>query len=291
MILRRSFLYMPGSDWRKIEKAATELNADSICMDLEDGVALSRKEEARETIVRALNTLDFGHSERLVRVNAAESGLIVEDLTAIIPARPNGIVVPKVKSGGQFQWISERIAAIEGDQGWEIGEISLLAIIESALGVVNLPEIVKSSPRLSALIFGAEDLASDVGATRTPESWEVFYARSAVVTYAAAFNLGAIDMVYLDFHNPEGLLAETRHGIQMGFSGKQLIHPGQIDPVHEAYTPTDAEIKEAKRILKTHQSNQDAGTGAFALEGKMVDMPVVIAAEKVLERARASGKF
>jgi citrate lyase beta subunit len=143
---------------------------------------------------------------------------------------------------------------------------------------------------LQALIFGAEDLAGDIGATRTPEGWEVFYARSAVVTLAAAFDLQAIDMVYVDFQDIEGLQRESIQGARMGFSGKQVIHPNQVAPVQEAFTPDAAAIAQALRVLQAFERYQEDGYGAFALDGKMVDAPVVKAAERVLARARAAGR-
>ena len=260
-------------------------------MDLEDGVARNRKAEARETIVKALNTLDFGRSERLVRINPVGSGLETDDLAAVLPARPDGVVVPKVGDAATVLWISEQIAEVEQAQGWPVGGIPLFSLIETARGVVNLRSIAGAAPRLAVLIFGAEDLAGDIGAVRTPAGWEVFYARSAVVTHAAAYNLQAIDMLNVDFQDTETLRADAEQGARMGFSGKQIIHPNQVAPVLEAFTPTQEEITAAQRIVEAHETHQAAGTGAFALDGKMVDMPVVRTAEQVLARARAAGKL
>lgn len=287
MRARRALLYMPGTDWRKIEKATT-LGVDCVCMDLEDGVALNRKVDARETVTQALASLDFGRAERLVRINAVSSGLEADDLDAVLPARPDGIVLPKVTDGGQVRQASEWIAAAERARGWDVGAIGLLTIVETARGIVNLPQIASADPRLQALIFGAEDLAGDLGATRTREGREVFYARGAVVMYAAAFDLQALDMVYLEFRDLEGLRAEALQGAQMGFAGKQIIHPDQVAPVQEAFTPGPDEIARARRIVEAYAEHQAAGTGAFALNGTLVDMPVVKAARRVL--ARAAGK-
>lgn len=286
MNLRRSLLYMPGTDWRKIEKAATELNADSVCLDLEDGVALNAKAEARETILRALQTLDFRQTEKLVRINSPDSGFATDDLTATLPGHPDGIVVPKVRSGQHIQWLHDQLSSAEDRYGWKQGSTILILIIESAQGIVNLDEIVKASPRIAAIVFGAEDFASDIGAVRTREAFEVLYARSKVVTHAKARGLQAIDIVYADFRDPEGFTAEARQGMMMGFTGKQLIHPNQIPLVHAVYIPTEAEIAHARRVVEAHKAHQASGTGAFALDGKMVDMPVVKQAELVLERAR-----
>lgn len=290
MRARRALLYMPGDDLHKIQKART-LDVDCICMDMEDGVALNRKAEARETIVTALQTLEFGRSERLARINRAGSGLEGEDLKEVLPARPNGIVVPKVEDGDQVRWVSQQIAAAEREHGWPQGSIGLIVLVETARGIVNLPHIAGADPRLQALIFGAEDLAGDIGAIRTPDGWEVFYARSAVVTVASAFDLQAIDMVYVDFRDSEGLRKESLQGAQMGYSGKQVIHPNQVSPVQEAFTPDDEAIAQAMRIMEGFSKHQNEGFGAFALDGKMVDAPVVKTAERVIARAAAAGKI
>ena len=283
--LRRSLLYMPGTDWRKIEKAATELDADSVCLDLEDGVALNAKAEARDTVVRALQTLDFRRSEKLVRINSMDSGLAEEDLAAVLPAHPDGLVVPKVRNANHVQWLHEQLSSGEDRYGWKRGSLNLILIIESARGIVELDEIVKASTRIAALVFGAEDFASDIGAVRTKEAFEVLYARSKVVTYAKARGIQAIDIVYPDFRDPEGFTAEARQGMMIGYTGKQLIHPDQIPLIHAVYKPTPEEIAHARRVMEAHEAYQKSGTGAFALDGKMVDMPVVKQAELVLDRA------
>jgi citrate lyase beta subunit len=281
---------MPGDDLNKIQKAAT-LGVDSACMDMEDGVALNRKLEARATIVEALHTLDFGRTEKLARINAVGSGLEYDDLTAVLPAHPDGIVIPKVSSAEHIRWASPIITAAEREHGWPQGSIRLIVVVESARGIVNLPQIAAADPRLEAIIFGAEDFTNDIGATRTREGWEVFYARSAVVTHAVAFGLQAIDLVNVDFRELSNLKREAQEGARMGFSGKQVIHPNQVAPAQEAFTPTDEAIAAALLVVKADAEHQKAGRGAYAVDGKMIDAPIVKAAERVLERARAAGKI
>jgi len=287
---RRALLYVPGDDLHKVEKAS-KLGADCVCLDIEDGVALNRKGNARNVIVQALGSLDFGHSEKLVRINPVGSGFEESDLAAVLPAKPDGIVIPKVQNADQVKWVSQQVAQVEVLNGWTTGGIILIALIESARGVINLKEIAGSDPRLQALIFGAEDLAGDIGAVRTRAGWEIFYARSAIVTHAAAFGLQAIDMVWMDLHDLDGLKEESLQGAGMAYSGKQIIHPNQVGPVQAAFAPSDEAIMHAKRVVDAAALHQDAGKGAFALDGKMVDMPVVKAAEWVLARARAAGKI
>jgi citrate lyase beta subunit len=285
---RRALLYTPGDDRKKITKALT-LGVDCICMDMEDGVALNRKPEARATIAKALQELDFGASEKLARINAVGSGLEQEDIQAVLPFRPDGIVIPKVETLDQVRWGSEMIAIAERTYGWPASSVRMLAGVETAFGILNLKEIA-SLPRLDGIIFGGEDFAADIGATRTEGAIELLYARQAVVTACAAYGLQAIDIVTIDFKDVERVRREAVFGAGLGFSGKQVIHPNQVMPAQEAFTPDEESIAQAKRLVEAFQSHQKEGKGAFALDGQMIDMPLLKNAEKVLERARAAGK-
>jgi citrate lyase subunit beta-like protein len=284
---RRALLYMPGDDWKKITKALT-LGVDSICMDMEDGVAATRKAEARQTIARALQELDFGASEKLARINAVGSGLEAEDIAAALPHRPDGIVIPKVEALDQIDWADEIIRAAEAEQQLKAGTIRILIGVETARGILNLKEIA-SHPRLDAIIFGGEDYAASVGATRTPEAVELLYARQAVINACAAYDLQAIDIVTIDFKDLQLVRSEADFGAQLGYSGKQIIHPAQVEPVQAAFTPGPEAVAHAKRIVETFEEAQRSGAGAYALDGRMIDMPLVKNARKVLERARAAG--
>jgi citrate lyase beta subunit len=286
---RRALLYMPGDDRHKIEKALT-LGVDCICMDMEDGVAPNRKAAAREGIAAALRALDFGRSEKLARINAIGSGLETEDLQALLPAHPEGVVIPKVETLEQIQWVSGKIEAAELAFGWPIHSICLLVGVETPKAILNLQEIA-SHPRLEALIFGGEDYAASIGARRTPEALELLYARSAVVAACAAFGLQAIDMVSINFRDLEALRREASFGAQLGYTGKQVIHPAQVAPVQEAFTPDETAIQSAQQLVEAFEAHQARGSGAFALDGRMIDMPLVKAARGVLERARAAGKI
>lgn len=287
---RRALLFMPGDSRRKIEKGAG-LDVDSIIMDLEDGVAENNKINARYSVLEALEEINFLGSERLVRTNMIIPGwLYADDIKITVDGRPDGYVLPKVEDAWQVQHVSSIIAEAEVRNGWDIGAIRLLAIIETALGVVNLREIATSDSRLDALIFGAEDLAGDMGAMRTPEGWEVFYARSAVVTHAKAFNLQAIDTLITDLNfTPEEIAAETEQTVSMGFDGKLAIHPKQVAPIQNTFTPTPEKIDYARRLIEAHNQSQAEGKGAFRFEDRMVDMPMVRAALSVIKRARAAG--
>jgi len=279
---------MPGDDWKKITKSLT-LGVDCICMDMEDGVAASRKSEARATIAKALQELDFGKSEKLARINSVGSGWERDDIAAVLPFRPDGIVIPKVESLDQIKWGSEIIESAELKYGWPINSVRMLVGVETAKGILNLKEIA-SHPRLDGIIFGGEDFAASVGATRTADATELLYARQAVVAACAAFSLQAIDIVFIDFKDADGLRLEAEQGAGFGFSGKQVIHPNQVSVTQEAFTPSDDAIASAKRIVETFEASQKEGKGSYALDGKMIDMPLLKNAQKVLERAHAAGK-
>jgi len=281
---------MPGDDRRKIEKA-TKLGVDSICMDMEDGVAVNMKAEARAVIAQAMKELDFGQTERCIRINSIGSGLEKRDLAAALVTRPDAIVVPKVETAEQVRWVSEHIETYELSSNSKLGGIRLLVGVETAKGVMNIKEIAGADKRLEAIIFGGEDFAASIGAVRTKAASELIYARQATVTACAAFDLQAIDIVFIDFKDNEGLRLEAEQGAGFGFSGKQIIHPNQVAAVQEAFTPSDSALEYAKRIVETFESSQKEGKGAYALDGKMIDMPLLKNAQKVLDRAKAAGKI
>jgi citrate lyase beta subunit len=290
--IRRALLFMPGDSRRKIEKGAA-LDVDSIIMDLEDAIALNQKAQARLSVADALREVDFGRSEALVRINQVIPGwLYGQDIAATVDAKPDGYVLPKVEAPWQVEHVSELLTEAEQRNDWQIGTIKLLAIIETAKGIVNLKEIAQVDKRLEALIFGAEDLAGDIGATRTPEGYEVFYARSAVVTHAKAFGLQAIDTVFIDLMADEDTLyRETEYIARMGYTGKLAIHPKQVEPIQQVFTPKPDEIESASRLLDAFNAQQGQGIGVFEYEGKMIDMPMIRAALHVLKRAQACGKM
>ncbi len=282
---RRALLYMPGDNWKMITKSVT-LGVDSICMDMEDGVAINRKAEARTAIAKALQELDFCKSEKLARINSLGSGWEKDDIEAVLPFHPDGIVIPKVESFKHVEWASQIIEAAELKYGWPINSIRILIGVETAKGILNLKEIASHS-RLDAIIFGGEDFAASIGATRTKDAIELLYARQAVVVACAANDLQAIDIVTIDYKDIEALRIESEFGARLGFSGKQIIHPAQVEPVQTAFTPNDEAIAYAKRIVETFESSQKEGKGAYSLDGKMIDMPLLKNARKVLERAKA----
>lgn len=283
---RRALLFCPGTEPRKIQKAS-QLQVDSVIIDLEDAAALTRKAEARVTTAECLAQLEFAHAERLVRINPVGGPHWADDLavTGAAECLPDGFVLPKVESPDAVREVAQKVAALEAAAGRAPGAVAIIAIIETARGVVNLAQIANADPRLQALIFGAEDLCGDIGAQRTAQGFEVLYARSAVVIHCAAAEIQAIDTPFVDLTDDEGLRKDTEQAVTMGYTGKLAIHPKQVAPIAEAFTPSEAELAAARRLVDAHDKHQAEGRGVFALDGRMVDMPMVRAAKRVLNRA------
>jgi citrate lyase beta subunit len=287
---RRALIFTPATERRKIEKAAS-LGADGVIVDLEDSVALSRKEEGRAQGVAALAEVDFGKSERILRLNAEGSGLEEADLAAALAGArlPDAILLPKVERADAVRAVADALTRAERSRALAPGSVKLLAIIETARGVVRLAEIAAAHPRLEALVFGAEDLSGDIGAVRTRAGKEVEVARGLVVLHAAAERLQAIDTPFVHLEDEAGLANETREALEMGYTGKLVIHPRQLAPILAVFTPREDELRAALHLLAEHERHQREGLGVFALDGKMVDMPMVRAAERVIARARGAG--
>eukprot|EP01137_Pigoraptor_chileana_P009962 Opistho-2@58965 len=287
--LRRTLLNVPGSDLKKIVKA-TSLPADSIVLDLEDGVSINLKEVARKTVVEALQNQDFGKAERCVRINGIRSGMAFEDLLVVLRSpRLQGIVIPKVESASDIHTVCELINSVAPEESRQ--EIRLLAAIETAVGLVNLKEIASAHDRLDALIFASEDLCADMGMVRTPEATELLYARSAICTHAKAFGLQAIDLTCIDYKDDALLRKESKEGFNLGYTGKQAIHPNQLAIINTCFSPSAADVTRARRIIDGFSEAQSKGHGGFSLDGKSIDLPVVKWAEKIVARAKAAGQI
>ncbi|KAF7724570.1 hypothetical protein EC973_000878 [Apophysomyces ossiformis] len=275
------------------------VGADCIVYDLEDSVALNKKGTARHMIIDALEASEHGKAEKAVRINAVGSGHELDDLNVILHSkRLQAIVIPKVQSAKDIQFVSRMIDSVAVEsQIWILTQldlrrrdrIRLIASVESALGIMNIREIATSDPRLDALIFAAEDYCADLGLIRTPTRKEMLFPRQMIVNAAAAYGLQAIDLVCVDFQNEEILLDECKEGREFGFAGKQAIHPSQIDIIQRTFLPDPADVERAARILDGFEHYAQKGVGAFNLDGKMIDMPVVKWAQKIISKAKAGG--
>lgn len=263
---------MQGHDLRKIQKAAG-LDIDCICMDIEDGVAYSRKRDARDGICSALNTIDFGKSERLVRINPIGSGSEQEDIDAANSGPLDGIVIPKTETPDHVKFVADRTPE----------NVKLIIMAESPSSLLNLSAMLTASPRVEAVIFGGDDYAALADCIRSREHTELDFARQWVVMHAAAAGKQAIDVAQIDLGMSEpDLVLEGTKAFSWGFAGKQLIHPKQIAPTQRAFTPSADTIDYAKRVVDAYNEFQSQGRGAFTFEGRMIDAPTMKQFEKLL---------
>ncbi len=284
---RRSRLYLPG-DQPKLFINAGVHKPDGIILDLEDSVSPSVKDDARLIVRNALRAVDFLGAERMVRINQLPLGL--KDLEEIIPENPDLILIPKVESGEQIKQVEDRIdSIIKNNNGTE--NIFLMPIIESALGVLNSLEIAVSSKKIASLAIGLEDYTADIGTVRSKEGKESFFARSMIVNAAKAAGIQAIDTVFSDVNDMDGLMESVLESKALGFDGKGCIHPRQIQVVHDGFSPSEKEIGKAKRIVLAFEEAEKKGLGVVSLGSKMIDPPVVKRALKVIELALRDGKL
>ena len=288
--LRRTMMYVTGNNPANIIGAHL-YGSDSIMFDLEDSVSIREKDSARFLVYNALKTLDFGETETVVRVNGLDTPFGGADLEAIVRACPDVIRLPKAEKAEDVKEIEAIIAEIEGEAGLEIGRTKLMAAIESPLGVINAYEIATASKRLIGIAIGAEDFVTSMKTNRSPEGIELLTARSQILMAARAAGIYALDTAYTDINNDEGFIKEVKLIKQMGFDGKSVIHPRQIELTHKIYTPSSKEIQHSIRVIDAIKEAESKSLGVIALDGKMVDVPVVDRAYRVLELAKAAGVY
>ncbi|MEA3392233.1 MAG: aldolase/citrate lyase family protein [Candidatus Marinimicrobia bacterium] len=279
--LRRSRLYLPGNT-PKLALNAGLHGGDGIILDLEDSVAPNRKDEARILVRNTLRAVDFYGEERMVRINQGERGL--RDLDAVIPQHANVILLPKCETPEQLIAVDERIQSLRKVHKIE-NDVWIMPIIESAMGVIRAYDIASASPNVIALAVGLEDYTADIGAPRTKEGKETFYARSVVVNAAKACGLQAIDSVFSDISDMDALYENVRASKALGFDGMGCIHPRQIKVIHNAFAPTEKEIEKARKIVDAFKEAEKKGLGVVAVGSKMIDPPVVKRALRVMELA------
>ena len=286
-LLARSVLFTPGTQGERVAKAIAAGLADVVVADLEDAVAPAEKAEARRTVRAALEGAGPSRTLAAVRVNTWASGLAVADLEAVVPARPGLVVLPKVERAAHVIALDVTLTRLERAAGLASGATRLGLVLETARGVLDAEALGGASPRVAALLFGAEDLAADAGLRRTRDATEVLYARSRVALAAAAVGAVAVDQVYVDLDDLAGLGAEARFARTLGYRGKMVLHPRQVDPVHAAFAPTADEVAAARRLVEAVEAGRVAEGGVLRFEGRMIDVPLIEQARRVLREAGA----
>jgi citrate lyase subunit beta / citryl-CoA lyase len=281
--LRRSRLYVPGSEPKYFINAALH-GPDAVILDLEDSVHQSEKDSARILVRNALRNVNFGACERMVRINQLPLGL--QDLADIIPEAPDLILIPKVEHPGQVAEIDRMITELKLRNSIN-RSIWIMPILESALGIENASAIAGASPNVAAITIGLEDYTADLGVAKTPEGRESLFARSRLVNAAHASGVQAIDSVFGDVADMNGLKVWGENSRALGFEGMGCIHPAQIPVIHAAFAPSKTEIEKAQKIVAAYDEAQKHGLGVVSLGSKMIDQPVVNRALKLVERAKS----
>ncbi|MCB2308624.1 CoA ester lyase [Clostridium estertheticum] len=284
---RRTMLFMPGNNSGMLQNAGI-LGADSIILDLEDAVSLTEKDSARILVKEAIKNVDYNNVEVVVRVNPLTTEYAQKDIDVIARVKPDALMIPKATEE-ELEAIDEILTKIETQEDFSNGSIKLIPIVETAYGVENVYNIIKSSKRVVAVLLGGEDLTSDLGIKRTKEGEEIFYARNRVAIACKAMKIDSIDTPFTDTNDFEGLAKDTVRAKSLGLTGKSAINPRQIDTIHSVFAPTKEEIKHAKRVLTAMIEAEKDGKGVFSLDGKMVDAPVINRAKNTVELAKFLG--
>jgi citrate lyase subunit beta/citryl-CoA lyase len=266
--LLRSLLFVPGNNSRFLEKAKS-LQADIVCFDLEDSVPLEEKKSARSLIKNALKNRSEYHSEIYVRTNSPVSGIIPDDLLEIVQKGVDGIVIPKVNTASEIKKIEKIMAGLERKR--KLKPIELMASIESTQGVVNAYSIASCSKRVSALVFGVFDLLNDLGVEYAKNPEGATYSRAKIPIDARAAGKYAIDAIWQDLDDVQGLKQDSLSAKNLGYAGKSIIHPNQVDIVHGVFYPTSAEIEWAKKVMNAYDLAKKSKKGATTVDGKMID--------------------
>jgi len=288
MKLRRSMLYVPGNMPGMLQNIPV-FEADGVMIDLEDAVPLAEKDAARLLTRNFLRSYPDRDKEMFVRINALDTPYADADLREILPALPDGIRLPKADTPDVVERLDTLLTEQEERLGLTIGHFKIIPSIESALGVLNCVATARASDRLVALAFGAEDYTASMEIDRTKTGEELFSARTQVVWAAKAAGVQAIDSIFSDVNDMEALRAETMLVKRLGFTGKSLVNPRQIEVIHEVFRPTAEEIRHALEVMDAIKRAREMGTGVISLKGKMVDAPVVTRAARTIREGVAFG--
>ncbi|MBP3785114.1 MAG: citrate (pro-3S)-lyase subunit beta [Bacteroidaceae bacterium] len=285
--LRRTMMFVPGNNPAMMQDAFI-YGPDSIMLDLEDSVAMAEKDAARLLVYNALRTVDYGDTEMVVRINPLSTPYGKKDVEAVVKAGVHVVRMPKTETAEEVHEVEREIERVEAELGC-VGRTKIMAAIESALGVVNAYAIATASPRMMGIALGAEDYCANLKTQRSPEGMELLLARQTIVVAARAAGIDALDTVYSNLNDMETFRKEVELIKTLGFDGKSIINPRQIQVVNEVFAPTAKAIEKARAIIAAIKEAEARGSGVVSLNGKMVDRPVVIRAQRTIDLAIASG--
>ncbi len=286
--LRRTMMFIPGNNPGMMRDAHI-YGSDSIMFDLEDAVSMAEKDAARQLVYNAIKTIDYGTTEVVVRINPLDTPFGRKDIDAMVAAGAHVLRMPKTETAQDIIECEAVIAEMERKHGRPEGDTLMMAAIESAMGVLNAYQIATASKRLIGIAIGAEDFCANMKCQRTIHGAELQMARQMIVLSARAAGIDALDTVFADVNDEETFVRETQYIKDIGFDGKSVINPRQIAPVHAIFNPTEKDIDKARRIIAALKEAEAKGSGVISLDGKMIDRPVVLRAQRVLELAAASG--
>ena len=285
--LSRSMMFVPGNTPKMINSADIH-GADSIMIDIEDSVAVTEKDTARFLTAEALKSRKF-RGETVVRINhPTQTPYGYDDLDVIVPAKPDLIRLPKTEDVSEVEIVAKKIEEVEKANGWEEGTINIIVAIESVRGLYNVREICHG-PRVVAIALGAEDYRADLRTGKSKPAVELLFARQTILHAAREAGIRVIDTVFSDVKDPQGFREEVEFIKALGYDGKSCIHPSQIKIIHEVFTPDEKEIAHSVKVLKSYADALRNNKGVIAVDGKMIDGPIVVRAQRVVDKARAAG--
>lgn len=284
MELARTLMFVPGHRQRMVDKALALSSLDVALLDIEDGVPPAEKDAARGLLAAVLGIASAARPRRFVRVNAVLSDRFAADLQAVVRPGLEGLLLPKVESVEEITRAATAATERERDAGLAEGSVSFIVAIESGLGLIRAHDIASASPRVIGLMFGGEDYANDLGlpTDRQGEAREQLHARAAMVVAAAAARVQSFDGVWPEIGDADGLRRDSLQARRMGYTGKSLIHPGQVEIINEVFTPSDGDVEYARRVVSAFEEAETRGDGAIAFGGQLIDRPIVERARRVV---------
>ncbi len=285
--LRRTMMFVPGNNPAMMADAHI-YGPDSIMLDLEDSVTMSEKDTARLLVYNALKSIDYGDTEMVVRINPLNTPYGKKDIEAVVKAGVDVIRMPKTETAEEVKEVEREIEKVEREIG-ALGRTKIMAAIESTLGVVNAYAIATASSRMMGIALGAEDYSANLKTQRTPGGDELRLARETIVVAARAAGIDALDTVYSNLNDMETFRKEVEFIKTLGFDGKSIINPRQIEVVNDVFAPKEKDIEKARTIITAIKHAERKGSGVIAVNGKMVDRPVVLRAQRTIDLALASG--